>query len=159
MSCATKYENAPCDPNAPSSSDKMKDADKRSVSWGIFQVNISTDDLNYPACMATNGSQKLNCTKAFKNGGYTPNNHATLVNDEALYAKCVAAATNIACNTAAAKAIFNLRVNARPPQNPLSAWGDSANKNCSALLVPGPIASSLWSSFLASVLSSFTLLL
>lgn len=147
MSCVTKYENAPCDPNAPSGTDKG--ADGNVVSWGIYQVNISADNLNYSACQATNNNQPLNCTQAFSGGAYTSTNHATTVKDSNLYNKCVAAVENVACNTAAAQAIFNLRKNSG--QNPLSAWGTAASQNCSSLLS----AVSPWQSLLASVLSSF----
>lgn len=123
MSCVTKYENASCNPSAPSGTDIG--ADGKSVSIGLFQVNISAHDMNYPQCKALNGGQPLNCTQAFSGGAYTASNHDTRVKDARLYQICRAAASNPSCNTAAAIEIYN--------KQGIRAWGTRAQNACSGL--------------------------
>ena len=120
MSCVTKYENTSCNASAPSGTDIG--ADGRSVSIGLFQVNISANDLNSPACTALNGGQPLNCTNAFTGGAYTGSNHSTRVRDARLYDVCRAAASNPSCNTAEAIKIYQ--------KQGIKAWGTAAQKNC-----------------------------
>lgn len=123
MSCVTKYENASCNASAPSGTDIG--ADGKSVSIGLFQVNISAHDMNYPACIKLNGGQPLNCTQAFSGGAYTSKNHATRVKDARLYQTCRSAASNPACNTAAAIEIYN--------KQGIGAWGTRAQNACRSL--------------------------
>ncbi|MGE5541391.1 MAG: pilin [Bacillota bacterium] len=123
MSCVTKYENGSCNASAPSSTDVGKDGN--SVSIGLFQVNLSAHDMNYPACKAFNGGKPLNCTKAFAGGKYTSTNHNTYVSDPRLYQQCRAAASNPACNIAAA---IEIRQN-----EGIGAWGTAAQNNCKSL--------------------------
>lgn len=123
MSCVTKYENASCNASAPSGTDIG--ADGRSVSIGLFQVNISAHDMNYPACTALNNGQPLNCTRAFSGGAYTASNHATRVRDQRLYTICRAVASNPSCNTAAAYEIYK--------KQGIGAWGTRAQNACRSL--------------------------
>ncbi|MFZ1987988.1 MAG: pilin [Minisyncoccia bacterium] len=125
MSCVTTYENGPCDYAAPSGTDLADNGRGPSVSIGLFQVNLSAHDMNYPACQALNNGQPLNCTQAFSGGTYTSRNHATHVENGSLYEKCVAVASNPSCNTAAAIDIYN--------RQGIAAWGLPAQANCSSL--------------------------
>ncbi|MDB5237358.1 MAG: hypothetical protein JWL88_460 [Parcubacteria group bacterium] len=121
MSCVTKYENGSCNPSAPSGTDIGSDG--KSVSIGIFQVNISANNMNYPACERLNGGQPLNCTQAFAGGAYTASNHSTHVSNPGLYTTCRAAASDPSCNTAAAQTIYQ--------KQGIKAWGTAAQNNCS----------------------------
>ena len=121
MSCVTKYEDGSCNPSAPSGTDKG--ADGNSVSYGLFQVNISANNLSsYPACEAAVSNQPLNCTQAFSGGAYTASNHQTRVSNQGLYNTCVTAASNPACNEQAAQTILN--------KQGIGAWGTNAQNNC-----------------------------
>ncbi|MDB5224848.1 MAG: hypothetical protein JWO43_470, partial [Candidatus Adlerbacteria bacterium] len=122
MSCITKYENGSCNPAAPSGTDRM--ADGRSVSYGLFQVNISANGLqNVPECAAITGGR--DCTRAFSGGAYTGSNHNTQVANQELYNTCVQAATNPSCNLAVANELLNTQG--------AGAWGTAAQNSCSNL--------------------------
>jgi hypothetical protein len=123
MSCVTRYENGSCNANAPSSTDIGRDGN--SVSIGLFQVNISANNLNTPACQSFNGGQPLNCTSAFGGGAYTSSNHQTYVTNQRLYQLCRAAAIDPTCNTSEAIKIYN--------QQGIGAWGTAAQNNCRSL--------------------------
>ena len=122
MSCVTKYEDGSCNPSEPSGVDIG--ADGNPVSYGLFQVNISANNLSsFPACESAVGNQPLNCTQAFSGGAYTASNHQTRVSNQPLYSSCVTAASNPQCNEQAAQSILN--------KQGIGAWGTSAQSNCS----------------------------
>jgi hypothetical protein len=125
MSCVTHYENGSCNLRAPSGTDIG--ADGNVVSFGMFQINISANDLDsYPACKAAVNNQSLNCTKAFTGGAYTGSNHNTRVSDQTLYARCKAATYDEGCNKQAAKHILDTQG--------IGAWGTAAQGACRSLL-------------------------
>ncbi|MDP3963007.1 MAG: pilin [bacterium] len=72
-------------------------ADGNSVSWGLFQINISAHRLVDPATDAI-----LDCPLAFANGPYTASNKTCTVRDRDLYDRCVALAINPDVNIAKA---------------------------------------------------------
>jgi hypothetical protein len=130
MSCLTKTEDAPC--NLAEKSGTDKGTDKQSVSIGMFQVNISANNLSqYPACEAQVNNQPLNCTQAFscttrnKDGScaYTASNHTTYVSNQSLYNTCVQAVSNAQCNVQVAQDLYN---NHGGSKN----WGTAAQQNC-----------------------------
>jgi hypothetical protein len=123
MSCVTRFENGSCNASAPSGTDIGRDGN--SVSIGLFQVNISANNLNTPACEQFNSGQPLNCTQAFGGGAYTASNHQTFVTNQRLYQVCRAAASNPSCNTSEAINIYN--------KQGIKAWGTAAQNNCSGL--------------------------
>jgi len=125
MSCVTKYENGSCNLSTPSGTDIGSDGN--SVSIGKFQINISANNLNYPACTALNGGAPLNCTSAFAGGMYTSKNHGTYVTNSSLYATCVAAASNNACNTAAAQDLLT------KSNGSITPWGTAARVACGGI--------------------------
>lgn len=122
MSCITKSEDTSCALGAPSGTDIGSDG--KSVSFGMFQVNISANNLSqYPACEAAVNNQPLNCTAAFSGGAYTASNHSTAVKDPNLYNTCVQAASNAQCNVQAAQDLYQ---NHGGSKN----WGTAAQRNC-----------------------------
>ncbi len=124
MSCVTTYEDSSCNTGLPSGTDIG--ADGNSVSFGLFQVNISANNLSqFPACTAAAGTGSLNCTQAFSGGAYTGSNHNTRVSDAGLYAQCKRAITSASCNEQAAQTILQ--------KQGLKAWGNAAQNNCSSL--------------------------
>ncbi len=129
FSCITRSENGSCNPNSPSGTDVIyTNGVKQSVSYGLFQVNISANGLGkYPACVqaaqnAGFSGGSLDCTKAFSGGAYTGSNHSTQVANQTLYQQCVSAATNVACNLQAADQIA---IN-----QGITAWGKAAQNQC-----------------------------
>jgi hypothetical protein len=155
MSCATLYENAACNPSAPSGTDRT--LDNRAISIGLFQVNLSTNNLNYPSCQqAVGASGPLNCTQVFS-GPFTLaglSRVSILPGRDAQYETCVRAASDIQCNLDAAKVAYNDRIS--NGQSPLSAWGVNARNNCSSLMPsPAPLLTrevpTLWQRFVSMV--------
>jgi hypothetical protein len=124
MSCITKSEDTSCALGAKSGTDIG--TDKQSVSIGMFQINISANNLSqYPACEAAVNNQPLNCTQAFSGGVYTASNHQTHVSGtgQNLYNTCVSAASNPQCNVQAAQDQY---LNKGGSKN----WGTTAQHNC-----------------------------
>ena len=128
MSCVTRYENGSCNPSAPSGTDIG--ADGNSVSYGLFQVNISANNLSsYPACEAAVNNAPLNCTSAFNTPYVGASSHFTtrvLPNQQGLFNTCVRAASDPTCNEQAAKDLLN------KSGGSLGPWGTNARNNCSS---------------------------
>jgi hypothetical protein len=125
MSCVSHYEDGSCNPTTPSGTDIGSDG--KAVSFGLFQINISANNLSqYPACESVVNNQPLNCTQAFSGGAYTSSNHSTAVSNQSLYNTCVSAVTNASCNEAAAGNILSSKG--------IGAWGSAAQNNCSSLV-------------------------
>ena len=121
MSCVTRFENSSCTRNQPSLTDVG--ADGRSVSFGMFQINISAHDLNqYPQCRAVVNNANLNCPAAFQGGAYTARNHSTRVSNENLYNTCISAVSNPQCNIAVAEDTYN--------HGGIGQWGTDAQRGC-----------------------------
>ena len=103
---------------AQSGTDKCME-DGNSVSWGLFQINLTDHSLPNP-----NGSgQMLDCSNAFNlpYGPYTASNHHCSVRDQTLFNLCKQAATT---------ASINISVACQISQNGThwSQWG--ANSKC-----------------------------
>ena len=84
-------------------------ADGNSVSYGLFQINISANPIG-----------GFDCPKAFTSA-YTGSNHSCRVKDQALFNQCVATAKNPGMNIAKAASMSHGGSSWRP-------WG--ANKKC-----------------------------
>lgn len=96
-----------------STTDVMRnDPKKRAFSFGLFQINLTQHQ--FPG---------LNCPSAFNGKNYT-----ATVRDEALYAKCVAAAKDPTANIRKAVAIY------KEWNNSWGAW--SAAKKCGLAEIP-----------------------
>ncbi|MBP9710877.1 MAG: TrbC/VirB2 family protein [Candidatus Pacebacteria bacterium] len=96
MSCICGAESGGI-ASRPSGSDIMyNDPGRRAFSWGLYQINISVNQMMCP------GQPTLNCPAAFSGKNYS----ARVIN-ETLYAACVAAAKNPSCNTASAAYLLN----------------------------------------------------
>jgi len=115
--CVARYESS-CNPLLPSGVDRG--ADGNSVSWGLFQVNLSANSLQ------CNG-QTLNCPAAFGGGAYTSRNHNTYVKDAALYNQCTSLAQDPQCS----QQMFDLLKSQRGGS--IRDWGNAAYNNCSGL--------------------------
>jgi hypothetical protein len=121
QSCIATYESS-CNPGIGSSVDIGSDG--KPVSFGLFQINISANDVQ---CSNINGGQPLDCTSAFKNGAYTATNHATAVADEALFQTCKNAVQNVDCNKQ-----MQQKLQAASGGS-LAPWGTPARNNCSSI--------------------------
>lgn len=124
MSCITKSEDGACILGEPSGTDVGTDG--KSVSYGIFQVNISANNLSqYPACEAAVGGAPLNCTSAFNASYVARNANGThvLPNQQGLYNRCVQAASNPQCNIQAAQDLYQNHGGSRN-------WGTAAQNAC-----------------------------
>jgi hypothetical protein len=104
MSCIIQGESG-CVANKASGVDITSDGNPFSL--GLYQINLTqggpAGNLNFPECSAAVGvSGNLNCTSAFSE----KNTSATVVN-QSLYNSCVQAASNPACNTAAAQYLYS----------------------------------------------------
>lgn len=119
QSCIASYESS-CNPNVGSGIDIG--ADGNSVSWGPFQVNLSSHDVT---CSNINGGQTLDCTSAFSGGAYTASNHNTYVVNDALYQQCKNAVKNVECSAQMQQQIV--------AAEGINAWGDKARANCAGL--------------------------
>jgi hypothetical protein len=123
LSCISAYESS-CDPRAPSGVDLMRDG--RAVSFGLTQWNLSANPIN---CTSSGGTKiQLDCPSAFGGGAYTRTNHDTFVkpDQEELFKKCVAWATDPKCNLEMAQ---NLLDNGNGSLKP---WGNAVRNNCSS---------------------------
>lgn len=96
FSCIAKHESG-CTPGAITSADVG--ADGKPVSFGLFQINLSANNL------VCNG-QTYNCKAAFSTP-YTARDHSTVVVNPALYDQCKALALNADCNTQTAQHLYN----------------------------------------------------
>ncbi|HEX7651118.1 MAG TPA: pilin [Candidatus Paceibacterota bacterium] len=124
MSCITKTEDASCALGAKSGTDLSDNGAGPSVSIGMFQVNISANNLSqYPACEAAVNNAPLNCTAAFTGGAYTASNHSTHLVNQNLYNTCVTAASNAKCSAQVAQDLYQ---NHGGSKN----WGTAAQQNC-----------------------------
>lgn len=94
--------------NISSGSDKCQPG-KESVSWGLFQINLSAHKIN-----------GLNCPSAFS-APYTGSNHNCTITNSSLYQQCIEAAKNPEINI---KKAVELSQNG----NHWGQWG--ANKSC-----------------------------
>lgn len=94
-------------PAAPSTVDIG--ADGNPVSFGLFQINLSANNLINPQT-----GQSLPCKSAFGGGQYTATNHATYVTNTTLYKQCVALAEDPTANIVNACAISNNGANLSP---------------------------------------------
>lgn len=119
QSCIASFESS-CNPGVGSGVDIG--ADRNPVSWGLFQINLSANDVT---CSNINGGQTLDCTSAFSGGAYTASNHTTRVSDQALFDACRNAVQNIQCNVQMQQKIMAAQG--------IGAWGNAARNNCSAL--------------------------
>ena len=101
--------NAESSGNAAIASKSDICADGNSVSYGLFQINISANTIG-----------GLDCPKAFTSA-FTGSNHSCTVKNQSLFNQCVAAAKNPDTNIAKAASMSN-------GGNKWSAWG--ANRKC-----------------------------
>jgi len=79
-----------------------KGADGNPVSFGLFQINISANNMINPAT-----GQSVNCPSAFSGGQYTAHNHNTRVSNSTLYNQCVKLAEDPTANIQTACAMSN----------------------------------------------------
>jgi len=115
--CVAKYESS-C--NSVIGSGVDIGSDGNSVSWGLFQVNLSANSLQ------CNG-QTLNCPAAFGGGSYTAKNHNTYVTDQTLYNQCVNLAQDPQCSQQMYSSLLSKSGGSLKP------WGTAAQANCSGL--------------------------
>ncbi len=104
-----------CNPAIPSSTDKTTDG--RSYSIGLWQINLAEHD------MTCNG-RTLDCTSAFSYAGYRNSFKVKVmkIENEDLYKRCVAAASDPQCNSAKAAELF------KSNGNDFDDWACSATK-------------------------------
>lgn len=86
-------------------------ADGNPASFGLFQINITANQVD-----------GLNCPAAFSGGAYTASNHSCRVINVALYNQCKAAATNARKNIATACRLSSNGTNTGP-------WGAARRCN------------------------------
>ena len=101
------------DPSSESKIDILRKSGNRPFSVGLFQVNLTANALS---C----GGKQLNCPSAFRGRNYD----AEIVN-EPLYAECVVAAKNTACNLGKAQQLHT--------RSGWQAWQNTAIK-CNILI-------------------------
>jgi hypothetical protein len=104
-----------CNPSIPSSTDGTTDG--RSYSIGLWQINLAAHDI-------TCNGETLDCTSAFRYAGYRNrfNVRVMRIENEDMYRRCVAAASNPQCNSAKAAELF------RASGNDFDDWACSATK-------------------------------
>lgn len=88
--------------NASIGSGVDKTVDGKSVSIGLFQINLTVHTIG-----------GLDCPSAFS-GPYNSSKSRVTIEDQSLYDQCVAVAQNPSMNIAKAKAIFDVRGSWRP---------------------------------------------
>lgn len=121
------------DPNNESRVDRIVPTGE-SFSIGLFQINMTVHDLTAPACKALNGGNPLDCSQAdtavigppLTPPAFTGRNYSARITNSALYAACVAALKNPACNIQTAKQIYIAGGEDGP--NTFSQW--STHKTC-----------------------------
>ena len=143
--CIANNESG-CNPGAQSGVDKTANGTGPAFSVGLYQTNLISTNFNIPQCITaaqTAGyntmSGSLDCKAAFappvdpkakvtvklSNGtsftGSAGAGYGYTVSNQNLYNACVAAASNVACNTAAAQALY--------AAGGFKPWKNDINKN------------------------------